>query len=70
MMKAPDTTLMPGTVFITWKAARSTLPVVFIAPAHLAVGVARLNHKAAEIEGLAVVRRASSMVMPLLLRSS
>ena len=32
-MNAPLTTLMPFCVLITWKAARSTLPVVFMAPA-------------------------------------
>ena len=49
MRKAPETTLMPGCVLITWNAARSTLPVVFLCACHLSVGVAGFHHQAAEI---------------------
>ena len=59
---------MPGRVLITWKAARSTLPVGVLRTGYFTVGIAGLYHKATQEEGLAVVRRACSSVMPLCLR--
>ncbi len=70
MRKAPETTLMPGCVLITWNAARSTLPVVFCAPATCPSASPAFTIRQPRYSGLAVVRRASSMVMPLFLRSS
>ncbi len=67
---APDTTSMPGLVFMTWNAARNTLPVVLSYPGNLSVSIAVLHHQAAKVKGLAVVRRASSIVIPFFLRSS
>lgn len=50
MMKAPDTTLMPGSVFTYWKAGRSTSPVGLFGSGHFAVGIAGLDHQRTQIE--------------------
>ena len=69
-MKAPDTTLMPFFILIICSAGRSTLLVAFIAPATSPSASPFLTIKAARYKGSLIFLSASSMVIPLFLRSS